>query len=335
MTAQLSENSHWGFEGLKAALYLGSTEVKSNTASGLPLRLRPTRIGSHSSGKERDAETGLDFFLARYYSPAQGRFVSPDDGTNHDSVNPQSLNRYSYVNNNPLNYVDPYGYSTHTAYNGDVLAVYNDQDLGVYRHSGFTSYLDWTSQGSPTLSKSDKDADQMGFTDRWDEFAAHDAKGKGIDGSHAAGANIRFEYKLDDLFEYLNSMFVAEHMNLAIVAYLSRSGGPYDIKLNPELALSGPFTGYLLNGKYVTIRSGGNYLAGLNAITLKNVFSYISPEFAQKLLGAYQAGGWKGLRNTYWTGKEYPGTKPPYWGEPEYSGFYQQMGIKEGLKCRK
>ncbi|MDM7995530.1 MAG: RHS repeat-associated core domain-containing protein, partial [Acidobacteriota bacterium] len=29
-------------------------------------------------GKERDAETGLDYFLARYYSGAQGRFTSPD-----------------------------------------------------------------------------------------------------------------------------------------------------------------------------------------------------------------------------------------------------------------
>jgi len=31
-----------------------------------------------SPGKERDAETGLDYFGARYYSAAQGRFVSPD-----------------------------------------------------------------------------------------------------------------------------------------------------------------------------------------------------------------------------------------------------------------
>jgi RHS repeat-associated protein len=36
-------------------------------------------ILSHSTGKERDAETGLDYFLARYYSGAQGRFLSPDE----------------------------------------------------------------------------------------------------------------------------------------------------------------------------------------------------------------------------------------------------------------
>jgi RHS repeat-associated protein len=61
-----------------------------------------------STGKERDAETGLDYFLARYYSGAQGRFISPDPGP-YDLKNPQSLNRYTYVMNNPLKFVDPSG----------------------------------------------------------------------------------------------------------------------------------------------------------------------------------------------------------------------------------
>jgi RHS repeat-associated protein len=62
------------------------------------------------TSKERDAETGLDYFLARYYSGAQGRFTSPDkpfaDQTPSD---PQSWNLYSYTRNNPLRYVDPSG----------------------------------------------------------------------------------------------------------------------------------------------------------------------------------------------------------------------------------
>jgi hypothetical protein len=72
---QLSENSHQGFDGIKAALCLVSMEAKSNTASGMPVCLWREGIGSHSSGKERDAETGLDYFGARYYSGAQGRFT--------------------------------------------------------------------------------------------------------------------------------------------------------------------------------------------------------------------------------------------------------------------
>ena len=62
------------------------------------------------TGKERDAETGLDFFQARYYSGAQGRFLSVDPENYGARIgNPQSWNAYAYVSNNPLNYIDPTG----------------------------------------------------------------------------------------------------------------------------------------------------------------------------------------------------------------------------------
>ena len=81
------------------------------------------------TSKERDVETGLDYFLARYYSSTQGRFTSPDEFTGGplelyyfvddaaanptfyaDINNPQSLNKYQYTYNNPLRYVDPTGH---------------------------------------------------------------------------------------------------------------------------------------------------------------------------------------------------------------------------------
>jgi RHS repeat-associated protein len=58
--------------------------------------------------KERDTETGLDYFGARYYSSAAGRFTSVDPGPQTPS-DPQSFNRYIYVQNNPLKFVDPNG----------------------------------------------------------------------------------------------------------------------------------------------------------------------------------------------------------------------------------
>ena len=60
------------------------------------------------TGKERDSESGLDDFETRYYASGFGRFLSPDPGAAY-ADNPQTLNRYSYVLNNPLNYVDPDG----------------------------------------------------------------------------------------------------------------------------------------------------------------------------------------------------------------------------------
>lgn len=61
------------------------------------------------TGKELDASTGLYFYEARYYDPALGRFISADTIV-PSPRDPQSLNRYSYVGNNPLRYTDPTGH---------------------------------------------------------------------------------------------------------------------------------------------------------------------------------------------------------------------------------
>jgi RHS repeat-associated protein len=62
------------------------------------------------TGKERDDETGLDYFEARYYSSVQGRFTGFDPTmASFKRVNPQALDRYAYALNNPLRNVDRNG----------------------------------------------------------------------------------------------------------------------------------------------------------------------------------------------------------------------------------
>jgi len=62
------------------------------------------------TGKERDAESGLDDFGARYYGSTMGRFMVPDKPFNDQSPrDPQSWNLYSFVRNNPLRFTDPTG----------------------------------------------------------------------------------------------------------------------------------------------------------------------------------------------------------------------------------
>src|ERR1700722_2570570 len=69
------------------------------------------------TGKERDTESGNDYFEARYYSSAMGRFMSPDWSAKVEPVpyskldNPQSLNLYSYTLNNPLSNADTDGHA--------------------------------------------------------------------------------------------------------------------------------------------------------------------------------------------------------------------------------
>jgi hypothetical protein len=68
------------------------------------------RAESLFTSKERDSETGLDYFGARYFSSAQGRFTSPDKPLIDQFLDaPQSWNLYAYGRNNPLRYVDRTG----------------------------------------------------------------------------------------------------------------------------------------------------------------------------------------------------------------------------------
>jgi RHS repeat-associated protein len=60
--------------------------------------------------KERDNETNLDYFLARYYSSTQGRFTSFDpEGAGARESDPQSWNGYAYAGGNPVLFSDPDG----------------------------------------------------------------------------------------------------------------------------------------------------------------------------------------------------------------------------------
>ncbi len=62
------------------------------------------------TAKERDDESGLDYFLARYYSAKLGRFTSADAPfADQRQIEPQSWNLYSYVSNQSLTHLDPTG----------------------------------------------------------------------------------------------------------------------------------------------------------------------------------------------------------------------------------
>jgi RHS repeat-associated protein len=62
-------------------------------------------------GKERDRETGLDYFGARYYAQRSGRFRSVDPKLTLNAAvgDPQRFNRYAYALNNPITMIDPDG----------------------------------------------------------------------------------------------------------------------------------------------------------------------------------------------------------------------------------
>jgi RHS repeat-associated protein len=106
--------------------HLGSSRQMSNAnaypvweATYLPYgQERAVAGGSSTSpnhykftGKERDSESGLDYFGARYYASALGRFIGTDPivVTPDRMFDPQQFNLYGYVRDNPLRFIDPTG----------------------------------------------------------------------------------------------------------------------------------------------------------------------------------------------------------------------------------
>jgi RHS repeat-associated protein len=101
--------------------HLGSTSLTTDANGNVVAQVRylpygeerwgtgalPTDFGF--TGQRQESGFGLYDYNARYYSPYLNRFISPDTVI-PDPVNPQNFNRYSYVTNNPLRYVDPSGH---------------------------------------------------------------------------------------------------------------------------------------------------------------------------------------------------------------------------------
>jgi len=91
-----------------------SSGASEQTCVSMPFGDAPLCTGATEhffTGKERDTESGLDYFKARYYGSSFGRFGTPDPSGLFfaDPSDPQSLNLYAYARNNPLQNIDPTG----------------------------------------------------------------------------------------------------------------------------------------------------------------------------------------------------------------------------------
>ena len=133
--------------------HLGSTSIVTDAAGTVISQTRYKAWGEvrHQSGVtpteygftgqfSHTADFGLMFYNARWYDPALGRFAQAD------SIVPpgvQGLDRYAYVNNSPMNYVDPSG---HICVESD-----GDSDVGMAGncHGGSNPNYKPGLQGSP------------------------------------------------------------------------------------------------------------------------------------------------------------------------------------------
>ena len=150
-------------------------------------------VPPRSTGKERDTESGNDYFGARYYASSMGRMMSPDysdedDGPQaipyYNPSNPQSLNLYSYVHNNPLTGVDPDGHDcvvqTRTSNTTESVSVSSGTCAGVKVGDGQSAtYVNGTVTG--VKAGSDGHSIDIGFN-------SYDGQSSGV--QNAGGAPI-------------------------------------------------------------------------------------------------------------------------------------------------
>lgn len=124
-----------GYAPFGAEVTRNGQSCYGTAASGMPL----------FTSKERDAETGLDYFGARYMSGAQGRWTSPDliNLTWDRLGNPSNtLNKYVYAANNPLKFTDPDGQDITLFYRPSA----SSGDVNDYGHVFMAAYDQSTSQ---------------------------------------------------------------------------------------------------------------------------------------------------------------------------------------------
>jgi RHS repeat-associated protein len=126
--------------------------------------------GYKFTGKERDTESGLDYFGARYYASSMGRWMSPDWSAKVQPVpyakldNPQSLNLYNYVLNNPLVHRDLDGHIIDET-GLDKNKKYQQWKKNYLSHEGaqkqwnalndnknLTVHMSWDSKGSSSVT---------------------------------------------------------------------------------------------------------------------------------------------------------------------------------------
>jgi RHS repeat-associated protein len=133
------------------------------------------------TGKERDTESGNDYFGARYYASSMGRWMSPDrlNLTDDRVLNPaNTLNKYVYGGNNPLKYTDPDGKDITVFYENSFLSPPGHiMFLAENQQTGDAAAMSWgpvhdseygfTALGSPVNSTK-----TFGFSQTTDELKA-------------------------------------------------------------------------------------------------------------------------------------------------------------------
>ncbi len=170
-----------------------------------------------------------------------------------------SISPYTYCANNPMKYVDPTGMeagnpSTHTDENGNVIAVFDDGDLGVYVHEGNKEQA--LAEVNKNYSATNKSAGglEVGKSLHSLSFANQSLYNKT---GQVRAAKIKIDFGSEELSNKVNEILNA---NPSIMEYANKAGGGGDWDIKSQVT-----NGSLLYGFYASPRDAGNFAAGVFA----------------------------------------------------------------------
>jgi RHS repeat-associated protein len=226
------------------------------------------------NGKELQTDYGLQWYDygARMYDPQLSRFTTSDplEEVSYDWT------PYRYGYNNPMKYTDPTGMleSTHTDEDGNVLAVYDDGDNGVYKHSGKGDEAAKSVEKNYSVYKTSAGGKKMGESLHSLSFVDQSLYNET---GEVQAANIKIDYGSTELTEKVRGILNADP---SLKEYAGKAGtnGDWDLKSNTS-------KGSKLFGKYASPRDAGNFSAG--AVAQKSSLAGI----AQFGYGAYNLSG--------------------------------------------
>jgi RHS repeat-associated protein len=249
------------------------------------------------NGKLMQDEMGLNWldYGARFYDAVLGRWHSVDPlAGNYFKWSP-----YNYCLDNPNKYTDPDGMrvdnepnyisSTHTDPTGKVIAVYDDKDLGVYRHYDCYTQDDVDKKHSATNTSAG--GEYMGRTVTWDSFTKYDKRNGKID----PAGNIDFDsyeayYFLDALENYLDQIMEVNGSFMGSVQYaiFATNNSYWDFKSRANDRYRGSRINKSGTAIYMSARDVGNFGAGFAARkTGMKKFDYMIRAGALQLGGKY------------------------------------------------
>ena len=266
------------------------------------------------NGKELDTKNGLNWYDygARHYDAALGRWHVVDPLA--EKI--YSWSPYGYCLNNPVKYVDPTGCfaSTHTDFLGNVIAVFNDGDLGVYRHDTDKEGVQIKLEKEYSPDNTSANGKKMGETYEWDSFVEPISK-------EPLGQIDFNSFKASQkVFSSLRTLTKLQPNSIKLLMYAFNANNTegFDIKTkNPY------FGSQFGNNKYISMRDAGNILAGILARS-----SGLSANITYTVFGAFQLSGNNRLFLPLYLHKAWSMGVNGSYGETPISHKFQRRGYE-------